>query len=494
MNEDLPPRASLKFARTDPADPDFRVRYLDSSDLWSAPRLTQVVDVRHARMVYLSGQAPADAGYKVASQDFRAQMHKVFDNIEVALAVGVPGRGRRGCSGTLSLSAGRKAVPVTAGDRSGGQHRTHGALLPWLLAGLAPIGPFAIDTYLPSFPSMARDFAVGELLVQQTLSAYMGSFAIMTLFHGALSDSFGRRPVILVNLLVFVAASIGCALAPTIEALLACRALQGMSAGAGIVVGRAIIRDTYDGPMAQRLMSQVTMLFSLAPAVAPVIGGVLDIAFGWRSIFVFLTFFSLLLWAGCAWTLPETLPKTDRQPFRAAPLVLPAPGVVGHRFRVAVRTGNRRGDDRRLAVRPTRRAGDPGAHGAARVRGDGDGRLPEHRLPPGVPTSGAVDRAAVDALCARDGARDAQHDAARPRPVSAQPWHGRIGTGIHPVDVQCASRRADLAAGCRYAVVSCRHCRYRDGAGRSLLAQLSAPDPSPCRLAGQSDPEIVTPA
>jgi len=202
----------------------------------------------------------------------------------------------------------------------GSQRRTHGALLPWLLAGLATIGPFAIDTYLPSFPSIGRDYAVDDLYVQQTLSVYMASFAVMTLFHGALSDSFGRRPVILVNLLVFVLASIGCALAPTIETMLACRALQGMSAGAGIVVGRAIIRDTYDGPMAQRLMSQVTMLFSLAPAVAPVIGGLLDLAFGWRSIFMFLAVLSLLLWAGCAWTLPETLPRADRQPFRAAPL------------------------------------------------------------------------------------------------------------------------------------------------------------------------------
>jgi len=209
---------------------------------------------------------------------------------------------------------------VSAGSLPGSQRRTHGALLPWLLAGLATIGPFAIDTYLPSFPSIGRDYAADELLVQQTLSVYMASFAVMTLFHGALSDSFGRRPVILVNLLVFVIASIGCALAPTLETLLACRALQGMSAGAGIVVGRAIIRDTYDGPMAQRLMSQVTMLFSLAPAVAPVIGGLLDIAFGWRSIFAFLAVLSFLLWAGCAWTLPETLARADRQPFRAAPL------------------------------------------------------------------------------------------------------------------------------------------------------------------------------
>jgi DHA1 family bicyclomycin/chloramphenicol resistance-like MFS transporter len=205
-------------------------------------------------------------------------------------------------------------------SRPGSQRRTHGALLPWLLAGLATIGPFAIDTYLPSFPSIGRDYAVDELYVQQTLSVYMASFAVMTLFHGALSDSFGRRPVILVNLLVFVLASIGCALAPTIDTMLACRALQGMSAGAGIVVGRAIIRDTYDGPMAQRLMSQVTMLFSLAPAVAPVIGGLLDLAFGWRSIFAFLAVLSLLLWAGCAWMLPETLARADRQPFRAAPL------------------------------------------------------------------------------------------------------------------------------------------------------------------------------
>lgn len=86
MTEDTSPRTRLKHVRTDPAEPGFRVRYLDSQDLWSAPRLTQVVDVRSARMIYLSGQTPADAAYKVASQDFRQQLHAVFDNIEVALA------------------------------------------------------------------------------------------------------------------------------------------------------------------------------------------------------------------------------------------------------------------------------------------------------------------------------------------------------------------------------------------------------------------------
>ncbi|MBC7779519.1 MAG: multidrug effflux MFS transporter [Proteobacteria bacterium] len=189
-----------------------------------------------------------------------------------------------------------------------------------MLAGLATIGPFSIDTYLPSFPAIADDYGVSALYVQQTLSIYLASFAVMSLFHGALSDSFGRRPVILVSLVVFVVASIGCTFAPSIGTLLACRALQGMSAGAGMVVGRAIIRDTYDGPQAQRLMAQVTMIFSLAPAIAPVVGGLLDQAFGWKSIFVFLTVFGVLLWAGCAWHLPETLARSDRQPFRAAPL------------------------------------------------------------------------------------------------------------------------------------------------------------------------------
>jgi DHA1 family bicyclomycin/chloramphenicol resistance-like MFS transporter len=217
--------------------------------------------------------------------------------------------------------------PATPPARAGA--RTHAPQLAWLLAGLATLGPFSIDTYLPAFPAMAQDFEVGSLHIQQTLSAYLASFAVMSLFHGALSDSFGRRPVILVCLLLFVVASIGCALAPTFGTLLACRALQGMSAGAGIVVGRAIIRDTYDGAQAQRLMSQVTMLFSLAPAIAPVIGGLLQLAVGWRAIFFFLAGLALLLWAGCGRYLPETLAPADRQPFRAGPLFVNYMKVFG---------------------------------------------------------------------------------------------------------------------------------------------------------------------
>lgn len=130
-----------------------------------------------------------------------------------------------------------------------------------VLAALAMIGPFAVDTYLPSFPAMQADLAITQTQVQQTLSVYLVAFAFMTLFHGTLSDSFGRRPVVLANLAVFALASVGCALAAGFEQLLLFRALQGASAGAGIVVGRAIIRDSLEGHAAQRLMSLVTMIF-----------------------------------------------------------------------------------------------------------------------------------------------------------------------------------------------------------------------------------------
>ncbi len=189
-----------------------------------------------------------------------------------------------------------------------------------LLAALAMIGPFSIDTYLPSFPAIQGDLQVSAMQMQQTLSVYLLTFAIMTLFHGTLSDSFGRRPIVLVSLLVFAIASLGCALAATFEQLLVFRGIQGLSAGAGIVVGRAIIRDSLEGHAAQRLMSLVTMIFGVAPAIAPIIGGWLQAWFGWRSVFVFLLAYSAVLLLACRMRLPETLPRHDRQPFRLGPL------------------------------------------------------------------------------------------------------------------------------------------------------------------------------
>lgn len=193
-------------------------------------------------------------------------------------------------------------------------------ILAAILAGLAMIGPFTIDTYLPSFPAMGRDLAATPAELQQTLSVYFLTFAIMTLFHGTLSDSFGRRPVILASLVVYIAASIGCAAATDFKQLLFFRVLQGTSAGAGMVVGRAVIRDSFEGHAAQRLMSLVTMIFGLAPAIAPVVGGWLQSWLGWQAVFVFLAAYGLLLLAVCWAHLPETHPPASRQPFEMRPL------------------------------------------------------------------------------------------------------------------------------------------------------------------------------
>ena len=182
-----------------------------------------------------------------------------------------------------------------------------------LLASLSMLGPFAIDTYLPAFPAIGRDLSASSIALQQTLSAYLFAYAFMMLWHGALSDAIGRRPVIIGGLVIYAIATLGCAIAGNIESLWLFRALQGLSAGAGLVVGRAIIRDRFNGPEAQRLMSQITLVFSIAPAIAPVVGGVLLNSFGWRSIFWALLLWVVVIIAWSAKSLPETLPVAQRQ-------------------------------------------------------------------------------------------------------------------------------------------------------------------------------------
>jgi len=187
-----------------------------------------------------------------------------------------------------------------------------------LLASMSAIGPFSIDTYLPSFHEIGEKLNATPLQVQQTLSVYLFSFAVMTLWHGAISDRFGRRKVVLIALGLFAIASAGCMFATSIEQLWFWRAMQGITAGAGIVLSRAIVRDLFDGAAAQRLMSQITMMFALAPAVAPVIGGWLQTLFGWRSVFAFLVVSTAALWFACWKLLPETLAPEKRQSLRPA--------------------------------------------------------------------------------------------------------------------------------------------------------------------------------
>lgn len=192
------------------------------------------------------------------------------------------------------------------------EHRP-GRRLAVIVALLAMLAPFSIDTYLPSFPDIASEFNTSTLYLQQTLSFYLLAFAGMTLVYGPLSDAFGRRRVILGAVAVYVATSIGCALAENEHWLLAMRIGQGLSASGGIVVGRAIIRDAFSGVKAQRVMAKMLLMFALAPAIAPIIGGWLHDAFGWRSVFLFLTLLGLGTWIWTALSLPETLPKRERQ-------------------------------------------------------------------------------------------------------------------------------------------------------------------------------------
>lgn len=187
--------------------------------------------------------------------------------------------------------------------------------LPWLLAGLSMIGPFSIDAVFPSFPLIGARFAVDDTALQQLISVYLATYAAMSLFHGAISDATGRKPVMVAGMLVYALASVGAALSTSFVLLLACRGLQGVCAGAGLVVGRAVIRDTLEGAAAQRLMAQVMMIFGVAPVIAPMVGALLLPLGGWHGIFWTLAGFTMLLALALSLLLKESHPPAQRRSF-----------------------------------------------------------------------------------------------------------------------------------------------------------------------------------
>ena len=197
----------------------------------------------------------------------------------------------------------------------------HDAALPrygymvFILGILACLGPITIDAYLPAFGDIGRAFVRTPAEVQSTLGYYMLAYALTTLVHGTLSDTFGRRPVLLTALAVYTLGAIIAAAAPSFEWLIVGRVLQGLSAGAGMIIGQAVVNDCYKGPMAQRALSYIIMVFSVSPAIAPIVGGYLTTSLGWRSIFALMAGVALISIAVCAWALPETLPKSRRRPF-----------------------------------------------------------------------------------------------------------------------------------------------------------------------------------
>jgi DHA1 family bicyclomycin/chloramphenicol resistance-like MFS transporter len=198
--------------------------------------------------------------------------------------------------------------------------KTHSIFLAYALAALAALAPFAIDTYLPAFHVIAESLGASDVEVQQSLTFYLLPYAVMTLWHGAISDAIGRITTVKWGLGIFILASIGCAFSPNIETLWFFRALQGASGGAGNTIARAMVRDLFEGHQAQRVMATVQMLFGIAPAVAPIIGGFL-LGINWHIIFIFLAIYAgLSLWAAVKF-LPETMPVERRTELSAANVI-----------------------------------------------------------------------------------------------------------------------------------------------------------------------------
>jgi DHA1 family bicyclomycin/chloramphenicol resistance-like MFS transporter len=212
--------------------------------------------------------------------------------------------------------------------------------LAFILGALAMLGPFSIDTVFPAFAVMEAQLHVGKVAMQQTISSYLLGYALMSLVHGPLSDALGRRPVILVGVAVFALASVGCALSTSLPMLLCFRVLQGLSAGVGLIVGRAVVRDALQGDDAQRLMSNISMIFGVAPAIAPIVGGWILGWKDWQAIFWFLTAFALVLMLVTAVALPESHPEEKRLPLNLRFLAGGYGDMLGNgRFRLLALAG-----------------------------------------------------------------------------------------------------------------------------------------------------------
>jgi DHA1 family bicyclomycin/chloramphenicol resistance-like MFS transporter len=186
------------------------------------------------------------------------------------------------------------------------------------LALLTALGPLSTDMYLPSLPAIARDLAAGPAGAQLTLSAFLAGFAVGQLVYGPVADKVGRRPVLLTGLALFVLASVACTVAPTIEALVGARFVQALGASGPIVLARAMVRDLYDGPRAGRELSRMGTIMGVVPALAPVLGGLLHEAFGWRANFAATVAFGAAMMAFCALAMPETI--RARNPAPISPL------------------------------------------------------------------------------------------------------------------------------------------------------------------------------
>jgi MFS transporter, DHA1 family, multidrug resistance protein len=192
-----------------------------------------------------------------------------------------------------------------------------------LLGALVAIAPLAMDIYLPSMPAMTRSLVATPEQVQLTISVYMLGWGAAQLFAGPLSDRFGRKPALIGGLVVFVFASIACALSTQIGALVASRFVQAVAMATVVVVPRAIVRDLYEGDRAAHTLSTMMLVLSVAPVLAPVLGAELHLRFGWQASFVLVAVYGVVACAAVVFALPETLAKSD-------PAALRLPRMVGN--------------------------------------------------------------------------------------------------------------------------------------------------------------------
>jgi MFS transporter, DHA1 family, multidrug resistance protein len=200
-----------------------------------------------------------------------------------------------------------------------------------LLGAMSMIGPFAIDTLFPAFPVASTALRAPLVDMQLTISAYLFAFALGSLIHGPLSDSFGRRPILLICMSGFVLASFACCFAASLPQLLVSRAAQGFCAAAGTVISRALVRDRCDGPRAQLITSRITLVFLFGPAIAPVIGGLILTVAHWRMIFGFIFIYAAVVTTALFWRLAESHPAAARIAFSPASLLESYQRIVGNR-------------------------------------------------------------------------------------------------------------------------------------------------------------------
>jgi DHA1 family bicyclomycin/chloramphenicol resistance-like MFS transporter len=195
------------------------------------------------------------------------------------------------------------------------------AVLIAIVSVLVLIAPFSNDIFLPSMPSMARDLATDYGSVQLALSTFMMGIGISQLIIGPLSDRFGRRPVLKWTLILYVGASVACVIAPNIESLLAARVVQSFGGCAGLVVGRAIIRDRFEGAKAAQAYAYIATALAAGPMLGTILGGQIEVWLDWRASFAFLTAFGLVALAAVVWALGETNLAPNKEAVRPSRLM-----------------------------------------------------------------------------------------------------------------------------------------------------------------------------